>query len=201
VQSSPHNWANAKPQCTTRLPSSCPPAGTQHKVGAVARWCQFTVNPPPKREDNTPWIAPAAGSNPSLEGQTNNTTRPRTKRMSPGAVAHVQRQRGRSEPAPPGQAKGAQPPRPGMKRSPSRSKGARGRGRPPHQQQPPKQSEMLLSHPSGSALSCPPLATGAASWGRRGIPLGPAARGSSTTQTRRGHPLRRKGRWRWDCLL
>jgi hypothetical protein len=66
--------------------------------------------PPPRREDNTPWIAPAAGSNPSLEGWTNNTTRLQTKRMSPGAVAHVQQQRGRSEPAPPGQAKGHSPP-------------------------------------------------------------------------------------------
>jgi hypothetical protein len=61
--------------------------------------------------------------------------------MSPGAVAHVQRQQGRSEPAPPG-----------MKRSPSRSKGAHGRGRPLHQQQLPKQSETLLSCLSRSAL-------------------------------------------------
>jgi hypothetical protein len=72
-----------------------------------------------------PWIAPAVGSNPSLEGRTNDAERPQTKKASPGAMAHVQWQRGRSEPTPPGQAKGHSPPATGMKRSPSRSKGAR----------------------------------------------------------------------------
>jgi hypothetical protein len=60
--------------------------------------------PPPKREDNMPWIAPAADSNPSLEGRTNDASKPQMKKMSPGAMAHVQRQWGRSEPAPPGDA-------------------------------------------------------------------------------------------------
>jgi hypothetical protein len=73
-----------------------------------------------------PWIAPAVDSNPSLEGRTNNANKPQTKKKSPGAMAHVQWQRGRSEPAPPSQAKEHSPPATGMKKSPSRSEGAHG---------------------------------------------------------------------------
>jgi hypothetical protein len=43
--------------------------------------------PPLKREDNTPWIAPAADNNPSLEGADQRRDMPRPKKMSPGAMA------------------------------------------------------------------------------------------------------------------
>jgi hypothetical protein len=67
-----------------------------------------------------PWITPAADSNPSLEGQTNDVNEENVAR---GHGPHTAATRQiRTHPSQPGQ--GAQPPTPGMKRNPSHSKGA-----------------------------------------------------------------------------